>query len=67
MNYNIANYVGKKIQLYPGDTDSKYGIIKNVDDLGWTIKITSSSSRSWVAGQEYFVSHSKNFTFEFRR
>lgn len=67
MNYNTANYVGKKIRLYPADTDPKYGIIKNVDDLGWIIQITSSSSRYWVVGQEYFISHSKNFTFEFRR
>lgn len=40
MKYNKESYIGKEIQLYPGDTYKKYGIIENVDDLGWTIRIT---------------------------
>lgn len=65
MKYNAENYVSKNIRLYPGDTDAKYGIIQNVDDLGWTIKITESKSKHFVVGQEYFISHSKNLIFEF--
>ena len=65
MKYNSENYVGKNIRLYPSDTDAKYGIIQNVDDLGWTIKITDSKSRNYVVGKEYFISHSKSFIFEF--
>lgn len=66
MKYNSENYIGKKIRLYPGDTYSKYGVIKNVDDLGWTIQIISSVAAEWIVGQTYFISHSKNFTFEFK-
>ncbi len=40
MNYKPEDYIGKKTQLYPGDTQTKCGIINNVDDLGWTIEIT---------------------------
>ena len=65
MKYNMENYVGKKIRLYPSDTDAKYGTIQNVDDLGWTIKITESRSKNYTVGQEYFISHSKNLIFEF--
>ena len=65
MYYNSENYIGKKIKLYPNDTYLKYGVIKNVDDLGWVIEITESKADSYKVGQEYFISHSKSFIFEF--
>lgn len=65
MYYNAENYIGKNIRLYPNDTDEKYGVIKNVDDLGWIIKITKSHAPSYKVGQEYFLSHSKALSFEF--
>ena len=65
INSNYANYIGKRIRLYPSDTYSKYGIVKNVDEFGWTIKITESRCSSFEVGKEYFISHSKNFTFAF--
>lgn len=37
MKYNKEDYNGRKIWLFPNDTYSKKGIIKNVDDLGFTI------------------------------
>ena len=63
-NYK-SNYIGKRIRLYPADTYTKYGIIQNIDEYGWTIKITESRCPSFEAGKEYFISHSKNFTFAF--
>ena len=67
MDYLKANYVGRKIQLYPGDTYSKFGTIVALDDLGWTIKITRASERqnTFVPGLEYFISHAKGVTFKF--
>lgn len=65
MKYYAGHYVNKQIRLYPSDTYAKYGIITRVDDLGWTIKITRSNCKDFVVGQEYFISHSKNFIFEF--
>lgn len=65
MKYNEENYVGKKIQLYPSDTYGKFGVIKSVDDLGWIIKITESRCPSYEVGKEYFISHSKSFSFKF--
>lgn len=67
MKYNKENYIGKEIQLYPGDTYKKWGVIKDIDDLGWTIKITDVEG----CGSEYkiddtiFISHSKSFSFKF--
>ena len=65
MKYSVLNYIDKTIQLYPGDTYSKYGTIVNLDDLGWTIKIIQSNSSSYKVGKEYFISHSSDFVFEF--
>lgn len=71
MKYDATKYIGKSIQLYPGDTVSKYGKIVDLDDLGWTIKIMRvSNSRgyrdnSFEEGETYFISHSKNLTFRF--
>jgi hypothetical protein len=67
MQYNKAKYIGKAIQIYPGDSYSKFGIIIDVDDLGWTIKVTKSLDKlgTFEEGKEYFISHSKPFTFKF--
>ena len=67
MKYVKENYVGKAIQLYPGDTYSKWGTILDVDDLGWTIKITRANSErdDYRVGDVIFISHSKSFSFKF--
>ena len=67
MKYVKENYVGTAIQLYPGDTVSKWGEILNVDDLGWTIKITRVNKERdpYCTGDVIFISHSKNFIFKF--
>ena len=66
MEYNKENYIGRKIWLFPNDTYSKKGVIKNVDDLGFTILITEAHERSsYVAGRTYFLNHSNNLTFLF--
>ena len=65
MKYNKEHYVGKAIQLFPGDTYRKFGVIKNVDDLGWIVEITESKCDHYKAGQEYFISHSYEFKFAF--
>jgi hypothetical protein len=68
MKYDKTKYVGKQVRLYPGDTYSKYAVITDVDDLGWTFKITKSSDRNgdnWRVGQSYFIGHSHTVIFEF--
>ena len=51
MEYNKENYEGRKIWLFPNDTYMKKGIIKNVDDLGFTILITEAER--WLNTEEY--------------
>lgn len=68
MKYDRNKYVGLKIQLYPGDSVAKYGVIEDLDDLGWTIRVTRVATSSYrettfEAGKTYFISHSKSLTF----
>lgn len=66
MEYNKENYKGRRIILFPGDTYMKKGIIKDVDDLGFTVLITKANERSsYVAGRTYFLNHATNLTFLF--
>ena len=69
MKYDKTKYVGKAVRLFPSDSCFSYdAVITDLDDLGWTFKITKSHERSgdkWKVGQSYFISHSKPVTFEF--
>ena len=59
-------YLNRKIQLYPNGRGQKFGVIKNVDEYGFVIKITSATSDSvYKVGNEYFISHSTAFEFVF--
>lgn len=68
LKYNNSEYIGRQIQLYPGDTISKWGVIEGVDDLGFTIKITKVNGtryNDFQEGKTYFLNHAKNITFMF--
>lgn len=68
MKYNKGSYIGKEILLYPGDTYKKWGVIEDVNDLGWIIKITDMQelySAPYNIGDRIFISHSKALSFKF--
>lgn len=66
MKYNKENYEGRRIWLFPNDTYMKKGIIKNVDDLGFTILITEAEEKSgYRVGGTYFLNHASHLKFFF--
>lgn len=66
MDYSKEKYIGEEIMLCPIDTHKKYGIIKDVNDLGWTIEITESQDHArFPVGSVHFISHSQSFHFMF--
>ena len=66
MEYNKENYEGRKIWLFPNDTYMKKGIIKNVDDLGFSILITETDKESgYRVGGTYFLNHASHLKFIF--
>lgn len=65
MKNNKEKYLGRTVQLYPGDTASKFGIISEVDDLGLTITITESQSEDYIVGKEYLFMYGSKLFFMF--
>ncbi len=65
MSFNGSNYVGRKIELYPEKPETKYGIIEDVDDLGFTIRITEALNCACKKNDIIFISHSSELDFKF--
>ena len=65
MNYKKENYVNKEVQFYPCDFNSMSGIIVDVDDLGFWIKVTKSVRNAYMVGKTYFFSHCSDIIFKF--
>lgn len=68
MDYQRETFIDKKVQLFPYATNTFLGIIRDVDDLGWTIEITEESGRApitYKAGDIVFYSHSHVMNFIF--
>ena len=64
MTYDSAEmFLGLEVQIYPGDTDSKFGIVKAVDDHGVTFMITKgTNNRQYVAGTLHFISYASRLS-----
>ena len=62
----LQKLVGKKFQIYPGDTYKKTGILLEVSDLGFLFKITSYSGKDkeYEVGKLHFISTSKELSFK---
>lgn len=60
------NFIGKKVNLFPGDTHYREAIIENVDELGWTFKITCAHYGSGCTnGDVLFYNHASRVIFKF--
>ena len=66
MNYDSASmFLGSEVQIYPGDSDKKFGIVKAVDDHGVTFKITNvqgNASKSYKVGTLHFISYASRLS-----
>jgi hypothetical protein len=61
MQYLNDTFLGKEVQIYPGDTYAKYGIVKDICEQGVTFEITNytDTQADWKAGQLIFVAFGK--------
>ena len=50
--------IGVKVQIYPGDTHSKFATIIDIDPVGHTFEITKSDASEYKVGDIIFWSHS---------
>lgn len=49
--------IGVEVQIYPGDSYSKFGIIREIDEKGYTFEITESKATEYTPGDFIFWSH----------
>jgi len=64
-DYNKSEWVGKEVQIYPGDTRSKWGKIVDMNEHGVTFLITNytGNDAEWQVGKKTFVSYSSKLSF----
>ncbi len=60
----IETYLNKEVQIYPGDTYSKFGVVKDINENGVVFEITRSEAQQYRVGDIVFISYSNNLTFK---
>ena len=64
---SVNDLVGKTVQIYPGDSTSKFGIVEEISDHGVLFKITkvdSSRDSQYTVGSLHFISWSARLSFK---
>lgn len=63
----LKDLVGKEVQIYPGDTYKKWGIVLEVNDNGILFKITKADNNalSYQEGSIRFISYSANLNIAY--
>jgi hypothetical protein len=62
----IEDLLGKEVQIFPGDTYYKYGIIEDMTPQGILFRITKSDlPNAYPVGSYQFISYSANLTYAF--
>ena len=62
-DYLRSQFLGREVQIYPGDTYSKFGIIRDINPAGLTFEITSSQAPQYKLGSLYFISFSSGLNY----
>lgn len=57
--------IGKEVNIYPGDSNKKRGVILDIDDNGVLFQITyySGSDGQYQVGKKYYISFEARLTF----
>ena len=65
LDYDKSMWLGKEVQIYPGDTRSKWGKIVDMNAYGVTFLITkyNGSDNEWIVGKHKFIAYSSKLTF----
>lgn len=58
------NFLGKIVNIYPGDTKKKSGRVIDINSAGVTFEIIKSESSDYKVGSLRFIAYSLRLTFE---
>lgn len=56
-------FLGKEVQIYPGDTYKKKGIVRDINSAGVVFEITMTEANNYTVGKLHFISWAANLTF----
>jgi len=64
-DYSRSEWIGKEVQIYPGDTYKKSGKIVGINQHGVTFLITkyNGDDNEWPVGKHKFVAYSSKLSF----
>jgi hypothetical protein len=62
--YMDDEFLGKEVQIYPGDTNKKKGIVRDINQAGVVFEITMSEARNYTVGKLHFISWAANLSFK---
>ena len=63
----LSTFLGKEVQIYPGDSYTKFGIITDITEQGVVFKITQASERTeYKRGDVVFIAFSSKLTFKLK-
>ena len=60
----LQDMVGKEVQIYPGDSQPKFGIIQEVTEQGVLFKITRSQCDQYNVGSLHYIAFSARLSFK---
>ena len=66
-NYMTATFLNKEVQIYPADSHSKFGIVREINDSGVVFEITRSDSSVYHKGEIVFIAFSARLAFTLAR
>jgi hypothetical protein len=61
----VNSLLGKEVQIYPGDTNGKRGIIQDITPAGILFLITAynGNDQKYIPGNLHFIAYSNNLHF----
>lgn len=62
--YMNDEFLNKEVQIYPGDSYSKWGIVRDINNAGVVFEITKSEAYQYTVGKLYFISWAANLCFK---
>lgn len=64
MEFMKEKFLNKEVQIYPGDTYHKYGIVRDINEAGVVFEITRSTADDYKPGALVFIAWSGRLIFE---
>jgi hypothetical protein len=64
MDFMKKKFLNKEVQIYPGDTYYKYGIVRDINEAGAVFEITRTNADNYTCGSLHFISWAANLSFK---